>query len=74
MKIYEKRKGLAPVTEDSVLYSAFQRENWRMPAMENLAPVRLSLSSRMWMLVLRGYLAIAAGLLIVKLVTLAVAG
>lgn len=74
VKIYEKRKGLAPVTEDSVLYSAFQRENWRMPAMENLAPARLSLSNRMWMLVLRGYLAIAAGLLIVKLVTLAVAG
>ena len=45
-----------------------------MPALDTLAPARLSLSSRMWMLVLRGYLVIAAGLLIVKLIVLALAG
>ena len=61
----------APV-ETSAMSQA-ERDNWRMPAVNTLAPARLSLSSRMWMLVLRGYLVIAAGLLIVKLVVLAIA-
>lgn len=74
VKIYEKRKGLTSVAEDVIQYSDVQQENWRMPALETLAPARLSISSRMWMLVLRGYLCIAAGLLIIKLVALAIAG
>jgi Mn2+/Fe2+ NRAMP family transporter len=49
------------------------RDQWRMPPLESLPPARLALVSRIWLVVLRGYLAIAAGLLIVKLVQLAIA-
>jgi NRAMP (natural resistance-associated macrophage protein)-like metal ion transporter len=75
VKVYEKRKGLTLVQEAAAAtMTDTERENWRMPALDTLAPARLSLSSKVWMLVLRGYLVIAAGLLIVKLVLLAVAG
>jgi len=49
------------------------RDNWRMPPLHTLAPMRMSLSCKVWMLVLRGYLVAAAGLLLVKLVLLALA-
>lgn len=48
------------------------RAVWRMPPLGTLAPARLTLLSRVGMLVLRGYLVVAAGLLLVKLVQLAV--
>ncbi|MBX9848188.1 MAG: hypothetical protein K2X64_02750, partial [Rhodocyclaceae bacterium] len=73
VKLYEKRKGIQVAQDNAVQLSQVERDNWRMPAMETLTPARLSLSSRMWMLVLRGYLVIAAGLLMVKLVVLAIA-
>lgn len=73
VKLYEKSERIQVVQVEVNQASQVERDNWRMPALETLAPARLSLSSRMWMLVLRGYLVIAAGLLIVKLVLLAVA-
>lgn len=73
VKLYEKRKGVQVVDEVAPQVPQAERDNWRMPALGTLAPARLSISSRMWMLVLRGYLVIAAGLLIVKLVALAIA-
>jgi Mn2+/Fe2+ NRAMP family transporter len=74
VKLYERRTGAQVAQEeDAPRMSQAERDNWRMPAMETLTPARLSLSSRMWMLVLRGYLVIAAGLLVVKLVVLAIA-
>ena len=73
VKLYEKSERIQVVQVEIHQASSVERDNWRMPVMETLAPARLSLSSRMWMLVLRGYLVIAAGLLIVKLVVLAVA-
>ena len=73
VKLYENRTGAQAAEEIAPQLSQVQRDNWRMPAMELLAPARLSISSRMWMLVLRGYLVIAAGLLVVKLVALAIA-
>ncbi|MDR3414376.1 MAG: divalent metal cation transporter [Formivibrio sp.] len=73
VKLYERKKGIQAVEDNLPAMTQAERDNWRMPAMETLAPARLSLSSRMWMLVLRGYLVIAAGLLIVKLIVLAVA-
>ncbi len=73
VKVYEQRKGLVQLQEAAPLMTQAERDNWRMPPLESLAPARLSLSSKVWMLVLRGYLVIAAGLLIVKLVLLAVA-
>jgi Mn2+/Fe2+ NRAMP family transporter len=75
VKLYERRLGVG-VAEKNVEAPVFEqdRENWRMPALDTLDPAKLTLSSRMWMLVLRGYLVIAAGLLIVKLVMLAISG
>lgn len=73
VKLYDGKRGIQAVEDTVAVLSQTERDNWRMPAMETLAPARLSLSSRMWMLVLRGYLVIAAGLLIAKLVMLAVA-
>ncbi|OIQ88867.1 divalent metal cation transporter MntH [mine drainage metagenome] len=47
------------------------RNTWVMPPLETLPPARLSLQSRVWMVVLRGYLLIAAGLVLVKIVQMA---
>jgi Mn2+/Fe2+ NRAMP family transporter len=69
IKILERRKRLPPpmiVRYDPVLHN-----EWRMPPLDSLAPAHLTLLNRVWMIVLRGYLAVAAGLLIVKLVQLA---
>jgi Mn2+/Fe2+ NRAMP family transporter len=48
------------------------RNNWRMPPLEELAPARLSFAARAWMLVLRAYLVLAGGLVLVRIVTLAI--
>jgi len=48
------------------------RNTWRMPPLEDLpAPEHLTLSTRVWMGVLRAYLIIAVGLVIVKVVQMA---
>ncbi|KVK94633.1 manganese transporter [Burkholderia ubonensis] len=44
------------------------RDTWRMPPLDTLAPQAMTLSTRIWMGVLRGYLVIAVGLVIVKVV------
>jgi Mn2+/Fe2+ NRAMP family transporter/DNA-binding protein YbaB len=48
------------------------RSNWRMPPLHKLPPARLSLAARSWMLVLRAYLVLAAGLILFRIVTLAI--
>jgi len=47
------------------------RATWRMPPLGTLAPAELSLSKRIWMIVLRVYLAAAVVLVAVKVVQLA---
>ena len=47
------------------------RATWRMPPLGTLAPAELSLSKRIWMIVLRAYLAAAVVLVAVKVVQLA---
>jgi Mn2+/Fe2+ NRAMP family transporter len=44
------------------------RDTWRMPPLDQLERPRLTLSSRIWMTALRGYLVIAVGLVVVKVV------
>jgi len=46
------------------------RGDWRMPPLDKLPPARLSLAARIWMLVLRAYLVLAAGLVLIRIVTL----
>ncbi|VTZ51316.1 putative manganese transport protein [Methylocella tundrae] len=57
-------------TEDPKVWN---REMWRMPALSQLGPAQMSRASKIWMIVLRGYLVLAGGLVLVRIVTLALA-
>jgi hypothetical protein len=61
-----------PVREPSLrtTMSAAERENWRMPPLALLKPVRWSAGTKLGMGMLRGYLVISVILLIVKAVQL----
>jgi hypothetical protein len=48
--------------------------NWRMPPPHELLPARLTLLNRLWMIVLRGYLVVGAGLVLLRTFRLATAG
>ncbi|HEY5105771.1 MAG TPA: NRAMP family divalent metal transporter [Caulobacteraceae bacterium] len=48
------------------------KAGWRMPPLEALPPPDLSLGKRLWMGVLRGYLVLAAGLVLVRILQLAI--
>jgi hypothetical protein len=47
------------------------RNTWRMPPLDELPPRGLTPLNRVWLLVLRAYLIVAAGLVLVRIVTLA---
>jgi hypothetical protein len=69
VKLYERRHESARVIATEQLDES-PRDNWRMPLLADLAPARLTLLNRVWMSVLRAYLAIAAGLLVFKMLVL----
>ena len=69
VKWYERTRCALP-TENSPI-SRESRDTWRMPPLGQLPPAQFTLLSRVWMLVLRGYLLIAAGLLLVKIAQMA---
>jgi Mn2+/Fe2+ NRAMP family transporter len=71
VKAYERHQQIRPTMV--VCFSTDLRNEWRMPPLASLPPARLTLLNRIWLLVLRAYLALAAGLLVVKLVQLAIA-
>ncbi|MBV8737319.1 MAG: divalent metal cation transporter [Alphaproteobacteria bacterium] len=50
---------------------SFGRMIWRMPPLHQLPPLRMTLLTRIWMIVLRGYLVVAGGLVLVRIVALA---
>ncbi len=47
---------------------------WRMPPLDQLAPPSMTVAGKAWMVVLRGYLLVAGGLVLVRIVQLAVTG
>ncbi len=47
------------------------REMWRMPPLLRLRPMEISNASKIWMLVLRAYIVLAAGLVLVRIARLA---
>jgi Mn2+/Fe2+ NRAMP family transporter len=47
---------------------------WRMPPLDELPPARLTALNRIWMIVLRAYLIVAAGLVLLRIFWLATAG
>jgi hypothetical protein len=49
-------------------------DKWRMPPLDQLEPARLSLASRIWMIVLRGYLIASGGLVLLRIFQLATGG
>jgi NRAMP (natural resistance-associated macrophage protein)-like metal ion transporter len=70
--LYERWRGIA-----SPLRTVGERESrasWRMPPIDSLPPAQLTILNKVWMLVLRAYLLIAAGLLLVKLGRLSLTG
>ncbi len=69
VKWYERWRGIAAGPTAQLEHGP--RDLWRMPPLASLAPARLTLLNRTWMLVLRGYLLVAAALLLTKLVQLA---
>jgi hypothetical protein len=50
------------------------RDAWRMPPLAELPPRPMTTLNKAWLLVLRAYLVIAAGLVLVRILTLATAG
>ncbi len=50
------------------------RPTWRMRPLYQLAPARMTGSTRVWMIVLRGYLLLAVGMVVVRVTQLALAG
>lgn len=54
--------------DDGVAWPKEARDTWRMPPLNELPRPKLTLSNRVWMGVLRGYLVVAVALVIVKVV------
>jgi hypothetical protein len=48
------------------------RETWRTPPLAALAPPHMNTLEKIWMAVLRGYLLIAGGLVLTRIVALAI--
>jgi Mn2+/Fe2+ NRAMP family transporter len=57
---------------DAADAAALSRDTWRMPPLDRLAPARLSLAAKTWMGVLRLYLVVAGGLVLFRIVMLAI--
>src|SRR6202789_532413 len=71
-RLIDTRKGAKPQTP--IIFSADDRKTWRMPPLDELLPARLTVLDRTWLVVLRGYLVVAAGLVLVRIVLLVVPG
>jgi hypothetical protein len=61
----------AAAHEGALRLSKETRAGWRMPPLNELPPPHLTMSKRVWMGVLRGYLLVAVALVIVKVVQMA---
>jgi hypothetical protein len=48
-----------------------RRPTWRMPPLSTLSPAPMRPATRMWMFLLRGYLIVAGGLIVVRILALA---
>lgn len=61
-------------TETPIAVDRQQRASWRMPPLTLLARPQLSTTRRLGLTVLRGYLVLAVGMVVVRVVQLALAG
>ena len=51
-----------------------ERTAWRTPPLSELPPARLTMLNKVWLMVLRSYLIVAAGLVLVRIAQLAIVG
>ena len=70
LRAYRVANGELP-TESEEELSRDQLDSWRMPPLESLKPGKLTGANRLWMGVLRGYLVLAVGMVIFKVVQMA---
>jgi hypothetical protein len=66
-----RRGGPSRKEEEAPAGEAAHRYHWRMPPLDELPPPVLTFSTRLWMGSMRGYLVIAVGLVVVKVVQMA---
>jgi Mn2+/Fe2+ NRAMP family transporter len=74
IKLAQRRMGrAAPVAGDEALleHDEGSRDVWRMPPLDQLSPARLTTLNRVWLIVLRTYLVVATGLVLIRIATLA---
>jgi Mn2+/Fe2+ NRAMP family transporter len=64
--VLRKRQPAAGAVPHVLANDKALRDTWQMPPLDQLAAPQLSLASRVWMIVLRGYLLIAVALVFVK--------
>jgi Mn2+/Fe2+ NRAMP family transporter len=72
VKAFESRRG--GKNQGGAQVEVLDADTWRMAPLETLPPARMSTLSRIWMIVLRGYLVVAGGLVLVRIFQLATAG
>ena len=66
------QNGGSAAQAEEVAAATMSRDTWRMPPLDQLAPAKLSLAAKTWMGVLRLYLVVAGGLVLFRIVMLAV--
>jgi Mn2+/Fe2+ NRAMP family transporter len=71
-RIIDARRGTK--TQKPIPFTTADRKTWRMPPLDQLPPARLTVLDRTWLVVLRGYLVVAAGLVLVRIILLVVPG
>ena len=71
MALSQNGKGAAADAQASSA-RAVDRNAWRMPPLASLPPAKLSLAAKTWMGILRLYLVVAGGLLLIRIVSLAI--
>jgi Mn2+/Fe2+ NRAMP family transporter len=64
--------GKTTARKAQILHRKYDRNTWRMPPLASLPPTRLSLGAKTWMSVLRLYLVLAGGLVLIRIVMLAI--
>ena len=73
--IYLAFGGIGPSVERPVEPAPrLLRAAWRMPALAELPPRQLTTLNRVWLFVLRAYLIVAGGLVLMRIITLATGG
>ncbi|MGO4871214.1 MAG: Nramp family divalent metal transporter [Roseiarcus sp.] len=66
------RNGNAAKRSEDKVAATIARNTWRMPPLDQLPPASFSLAAKTWMGVLRLYLVVAGGMVLFRIVTLAI--